>query len=64
MNSTFGAPALARNGSGQAGSDTSNVRPMTPLKAVPGLYSLRAIKFSPFQKFVIWNMEKSAKVQK
>ena len=30
MKSTLGAPSLARFGSGQAGSDTSNVRPTTP----------------------------------
>ena len=49
MNSTLGAPSFARNGSGQAGSDTSKVRPLTPLNAVPGLYSLRAIKILLFK---------------
>jgi hypothetical protein len=43
MNSTLGAPSLARSGSGQAGSDWSTVRPMTPVKAVPGLYSFSAM---------------------
>src|SRR5208283_1514318 len=43
MNSTLGAPSPARSGSGQAGDDTSNVRPITPGKAVPGLYSLSPI---------------------
>ena len=38
-----GHPSLARKGCGQAGCDTSNVRPMTPVNAVPGLYSLSAI---------------------
>src|SRR5947209_18121112 len=40
MNSTLGAPSLARMGSGQAGLDWSTVRPITPGKVVPGLYSL------------------------
>jgi hypothetical protein len=39
MNRTFGAPSRARNGSGQAGLEVSNVRPMTPGNAVPGGYS-------------------------
>jgi hypothetical protein len=43
MNSTLGAPSFARRGWGQAGLDTSTVRPITPGKAVPGLYSLRAL---------------------
>jgi hypothetical protein len=43
MNRTFGAPSLARSGSGHAGDETSNVRPMTPLNAAPGLYSFKAI---------------------
>lgn len=49
MDSTLGAPSFARNRSGQAGSDTSKVRPLTPLNAVPGLYSLRAIKILLFK---------------
>jgi hypothetical protein len=44
MNKTLGAPSLARKGSGQAGEETSNVRPITPLNALPGLYSFNAIK--------------------
>jgi len=43
MNSTFGAPSFARLGIGQAGLDTSAVRPITPGKAAPGLYSLSGI---------------------
>jgi len=43
MNSTLGAPSLARSGSGHAGSDWSNVRPTTPGKVVPDLYSLSGI---------------------
>ena len=43
MNSTFGAPSFARLGIGQAGVDTSAVRPITPGKAAPGLYSLSGI---------------------
>ena len=43
MNRTFGAPWRARSGSGQAGCETSKVRPTTPENALPGLYSLRAI---------------------
>src|SRR6266496_2974943 len=46
MNNTLGAPSFARNGSGQAGDETSKVRPMTPLNAVPGLYSLSAMILS------------------
>ncbi len=42
MKSTLGEPSFARKGSGHAGDETSNVRPMTPLKADPGLYSLSA----------------------
>ncbi len=41
MNRMLGAPSFARSGLGHAGLETSNVRPMTPLNAVPGLYSLR-----------------------
>jgi hypothetical protein len=48
MNNTLGAPALARSGWGQAGEDTSNVRPITPGKAVPGLYSLSPMVVSAF----------------
>ena len=36
-----GRTLFGASGSGQAGCDWSNVRPMTPLKAVPGLYSFR-----------------------
>src|SRR5215470_9895121 len=46
MNKTLGAPSFARSGCGQAGCDTSNVLPITPLNAVPGLYSLSAIFIS------------------
>src|SRR5271157_3515154 len=48
INNTLGAPSPARSGSGQAGDDTSNVRPITPGKAVPGLYSLSPIVLSSF----------------
>src|SRR5215470_7374934 len=48
MNSTFGAPSRARLGAGQAGLDTSKVRPITPGNAWPDLYSLSDI-FPPFQ---------------
>lgn len=47
INNTLGAPSFARNGLGHAGDETSNVRPLTPIKAVPGLYSLGAILHSP-----------------
>jgi hypothetical protein len=40
---TLGAPFLARTGWGQAGSDSDTVRPITPGKVVPGLYSFRVI---------------------
>src|SRR6516225_5161732 len=43
MKRTFGAPGRARFGAGHAGFDTSNVRPMTPGNAWPGLYSLSAM---------------------
>src|SRR5580765_5943895 len=46
MKRMLGAPSFARRGSGQAWLDTSNVRPMTPVKAVPGLYSLSAMSSS------------------
>src|SRR5262245_11197854 len=48
MNSTFGAPSRARLGAGHAGSDTSKVRPITPEKAWPGLYSLSDITIASF----------------
>jgi hypothetical protein len=38
MNKTLGASSLALFGSGQAGEDSAVVRPMTPVKGVPGLY--------------------------
>src|SRR5262245_2744215 len=44
MNTTFGAPFLARSGSGHAGDDSSNVRPITPENALPGLYSFSATR--------------------
>ena len=43
-------PSFARLGSGQAGDETSAVRPMTPGNVVPDLYSLSAISFSPLKK--------------
>src|SRR3954454_4303688 len=43
MNSTFGAPSTARLGAGQAGRETSKVRPITPGNALPGRYSSRGI---------------------
>jgi len=43
MKSTLGAPSLARTGFGQAGSDRSKVRPITPGNDVPGLYSFNDI---------------------
>src|SRR5436190_12108790 len=49
MNKTLGAPSLARSGSGQAGLETSNVRPMTPGNAVPTLYSLSDTLVCPFE---------------
>src|SRR5262249_61861217 len=50
MNSTFGAPARVRLGAGEAGLDTSKVRPITPGKAWPDLYSLSDIFSSLFTK--------------
>src|SRR5271165_4922326 len=47
MNMTLGAPSFALTGSGQAGLETSKVRPMTPVNAVPDLYSFKAIRFLP-----------------
>src|SRR5262245_42474683 len=44
MKRTLGAPSFARSGSGHAGDETSNVRPITPGNAVPGLYSTNAIR--------------------
>ena len=37
--STLGAPLRARGGAGQAGLDSSAVRPITPGKAAPSGYS-------------------------
>jgi hypothetical protein len=48
MNRTLGAPFFERGGSGQAGWDWSKVRPTTPVKADPGLYSLSDTVTSPF----------------
>ena len=48
MNNTLGAPSFARSGSGHAGFDTSKVRPITPVNAVPGLYSFSAMFVSFF----------------
>ncbi len=45
---TFGAPSFVRKGSGQAGDDSDTVRPMTPGKVAPGLYSSKSdILYSP-----------------
>jgi hypothetical protein len=50
----LGAPSLARVGSGQAGEDSSRVRPITPGKGVPGLYSIMSDIFdSPFENYSI-----------
>src|SRR5690242_15563796 len=49
MNRTFGAPAFARSGAGQAGVDSAIVRPRIPGKAVPGLYSRNAIDSLPYE---------------
>ena len=50
---TLGALSLARIGSGQAGSDSATVRPITPGKVVPCLYSVKAMIFSiTFDKMV------------
>src|SRR4051794_1894029 len=43
MNNTLGDPGTARTGCGQAGVDSSVVRPTRPGKVVPGRYSLNAI---------------------
>ena len=48
MKMTFGAPSFARSGSGHAGDDLSNVRPITPVNAVPGLYSFSAMVLLTF----------------
>ena len=51
MNRTLGAPSLARSGSAKAGAvATSNVCPMTPLKAILGLYPLQVPFVSPLAK--------------
>src|SRR5579863_1061511 len=47
MNMTLGEPSFALTGSGQAGLETSKVRPMTPENAVPDLYSFKATRFLP-----------------
>ena len=49
----LGAPCTALAGSGQAGVDSDTVRPMTPGKVVPGLYSFKlAIIDSPFLSII------------
>ena len=45
-NSTFGAPFAARMGAGQAGLDSSVVRPMMPGNAPPLGYSTMGIRSS------------------
>src|SRR5450631_1747148 len=47
MNSTFGAPSRARTGAGQAGVDSSAVRPITPGNATPGPYSTTGMQTTP-----------------
>ena len=42
----------AEQGRDHAGLDTSKVRPMTPLNADPGLYSLSAILGSLFEETI------------
>src|SRR4249919_1964157 len=51
MNSTLGAPSRARTGAGQAGVDSSAVRPITPGNAAPGSYSIIAIRTSPADRY-------------
>src|SRR2546429_1826105 len=46
MNTTLGAPSRARTGAGQAGADSSAVRPITPGNAAPGSYSTIAMRTS------------------
>ena len=50
MKSTLGAPSFARFGAGQAGLDTSAVRPMTPGNVVPRLYSMIAMMGSRYEE--------------
>ena len=47
MKRTFGAPGLACGVAGQAGLETSKVRPITPGKAWPGSYSVSGIWVPP-----------------
>lgn len=44
----LGVPSLARVGSGQAGDDSEIVRPITPGKVVPCLYSINSDKITSF----------------
>src|SRR5262245_39723563 len=53
MNSTFGAPGLARTGAGHAGEDSPMVRPMRPGNVVPGLYSLSSAFAEPDRPLVV-----------
>ena len=46
----FGASGLERIGAGHAGSDSLTVRPIRPVKVVPGLYSFRLIFFPSLLK--------------
>jgi hypothetical protein len=56
MNSTLGAPSLARSGYGQAGSDWSSVRPITPGKMVPDLYSFIDISTFSILNRYLWEI--------
>src|SRR5437870_4931473 len=54
MNSTFGAPAPARTGAGQAGVDSSAVRPITPGNTAPGPYSTTGMQTTPEAQTPLW----------
>src|SRR6185295_4437244 len=47
MYRTFAASGTDRTGAGHAGSDSLTVRPIRPVKVVPGLYSRNAISSLP-----------------
>src|SRR5215510_9254919 len=53
MNTTLGAPGLARTGAGHAGEDSPMVRPMRPGNVVPGLYSRRSAFAEPDRPVVV-----------
>src|SRR4051812_36364505 len=60
MKRTFAAPSFARIGAGQAGVDSSAVRPITPGNGVPGSYSVIGISSLRFGR---WDAEATRRLR-